>query len=252
MSYTDYQRHRIYVEAILIRVKSPTLDLAGGQTRWLSLSLKVDNEIREDRDRWIWENLDWTFQSPVELCAGSRALIEVRPGVSTTAGAEVLAEVTFEDIIAATRSREHAVVDFQREHHLATITLRVRVSNSPTPEQYPDPAQNVRRRDSLKSRVLGYLERPFRRNERSEVQPNAPQDNWAAATPYSPPRLPPDWRDPAGMYLPAPATPMYDPARPWPNPIPQMVSPQAWVAPEPSDTGKIEYTVVGTRRPKPR
>ncbi|KAL4263937.1 hypothetical protein AB1N83_007860 [Pleurotus pulmonarius] len=248
MSYADYQRHRIHVEAILIRVKSPYLDLAGRQTRGLSLSFKVDNESREERDRWIWENLDWIFQSPVELCAGSKALIEVRPGVSTTAEAEVLAEVTFEDIIAATRGCEHAVVDFQREHHLATITLRVRVSNSPTPGQYPDPAQNLRRRDSLKSRVLGYLERPFRRNERHDT----PQDNWAGATPYSPPRLPPDWRDPAGMYPPGPATPMYDPARPWHDPIPQMVSPQAWVGPEPSDTGKIEYTVVGTRRPKPR
>ncbi|KAF4584775.1 hypothetical protein EYR38_002006 [Pleurotus pulmonarius] len=41
----------IYAEAILIRVKSPNLNLAGGQTRWLSVSFKVDNEIREERDR---------------------------------------------------------------------------------------------------------------------------------------------------------------------------------------------------------
>ncbi|KAG9225256.1 hypothetical protein CCMSSC00406_0007087 [Pleurotus cornucopiae] len=268
MSDADYQRHRIYVEgdwihsrshakaeaahttilaAVQIRVKSPNLNHTNDQTRWLSISFKVNNEIREARIHWLWGDLDWILQSPVELCANNKASVEIRPGLSATIESEVLAGVTFEDIIAVVRCREHAILDFQREHQYATITLRVRVSN--TPERYEDARQDVRRRDSLKDRVLGYLERPFRHSEGHD----APQDYWAGATPYNTPampRYPTDWRDPSAMYLPSPAAPMYEIPRPWQDPMRQ-VSPQAWVDPQPSDTGKIEYTVVGTRRPKP-
>ncbi|KAF7424920.1 hypothetical protein PC9H_010231 [Pleurotus ostreatus] len=259
MSETDYQRHRSRARgeaadttlpaAIQIRVKSPHLHHTNDQTRWLSISFKVNNEIKEERIHWIWGDLDWIFKSPVELCSRNKALIEIRPGLSSTTDSEVFAGLTFEDIIAFARSRGHAIVDFQRDHQLASIIVRVRVSNTPERYGYEDARQDVKRRDSLKDRVSGYLERPFRRSERHEV----PQDYWVGATPYSTPAMPPfptDWRDPSAVYPPGPAAPMYEIPQPWQDPMRQ-VSPQAWADPEPSDTGKIEYTVVGTRRPKP-
>ncbi|KAG9220322.1 hypothetical protein CCMSSC00406_0006387 [Pleurotus cornucopiae] len=246
MSDEDHQRYRIYIEVVRIRVKSPDLNHANKQARyptWVSISLKVGDETRDEKGNWRWMDSNWVLR---EIYANDKALVDIRPGLPASTDSEVLASATFEDIIATARSREQSTVDVQQEHRLATVTTCFRVDDGcVTPKRAADNAKPIRRRDTLKTRLPGYLDQTLRRNARHA----SVVDYWTSVIHDGMDSIS-QWGESSPLFLPGPdAGP--EVSRPWEDPV-RNVSPYVRSDPEPSDTGRIEYTVMGTSRTKPR
>ncbi|KDQ27235.1 hypothetical protein PLEOSDRAFT_1089275 [Pleurotus ostreatus PC15] len=255
MSDEDHQRYRIYIEAIRIRVKSPDLNHANEQARYptrVTISLKVGGETRDEKGDLGWMDSNWVLRSPVEICPNDKSLVEIRPGRPGSTDSEVLASVTFKDIMAAERSREKTTVEFQQEHQLATITICFRVCDGCiASEGGADDAKPIRRRDTLKTRLPGHLDidKPLKHNERHvsslDYWTSVIHDGMDSMLHYH------NGGESSPLYLPGPGAGIPEVSRPWEDPA-RNVSPHVRSDPEPSDTGRIEYTVVGTSRPKPR
>ncbi|KAF7427776.1 hypothetical protein PC9H_006991 [Pleurotus ostreatus] len=256
MSDEDHQRYLIYIEAIRIRVKSPDLNHANQQAGYptcVTISLKVGGETRDEKGNWRWMDSNWVLRSPVEICPNDRALVEIRPGHPGSTDSEVLASVTFKDIMAAVRSREQTNVEFQQEHRLATITICFRVCDGCiTSKGRADDAKPIRRRDTLKTRLPGHLDidKPLKHNERHASS----LDYWTSVIHDGMDSMLHsgwEWGESSPLHLPGPGAGIPEVSRRWEDPA-RNVSPYVRSDPEPSDTGRIEYTVVGTSRPKPR
>ncbi|KAL4258175.1 hypothetical protein AB1N83_011159 [Pleurotus pulmonarius] len=213
---------KIHIAGIRIRLRYPQDTRMRHVKETFELKL---NGVTHERVAWSWGDLRWVSQSSTQVPANSRISLEVQ------SDSEVLAKTTFEDIhkLALTQQRNPswrssgATVEVNEEHVFATVTLSFRVEQLPglidkdsdlwQPQFYP-PSVGVYRG--------GY---------------GGPTPPWDG-------RLP-------GVYpgeIPgAPASPFDDldlaaaggPSQP---------SFDAVLANE----GKIQYTVSGTRRPKPR
>ncbi|KAF4570891.1 hypothetical protein EYR40_007381 [Pleurotus pulmonarius] len=234
---------RIYIEAIRIRLRYPKGTREYEEHRHIKevFALKVDNATR-DSISWSWGDLDWCLRSRIEIRAGSR------PSLETRSDSEILAAAYFEDIhkLAVDLQRDSPWmasplrVDFEERHVLAMITIsftvelqapRTQTSFLPAPTSMP---VNLDKTSS------------------SEPPPGVHRVGYSGAyggygggyagSSY-------DGRSseyPAGI-VPYASNSPYDF-----DSTPAKGHPYDWCNAAPVDTGKILYSVVGTKRPKPR
>ncbi|KAF7424928.1 hypothetical protein PC9H_010239 [Pleurotus ostreatus] len=231
---------RIYIEAIRIRLRyrKGTREYEERQYIKETFALKV-NDAPRDTVSWSWGDLDWCLQSHIGLRTGSRISLE------TCSDSEVLAAVSFEDIhkLANDLLRDAPwmasplTVDFQERHVLATITLSfsVELQAPQTPTSFL-PSMPVNLDKTLSSEPptgvhrMGYggAYGGYGGGYAGSSYDGRPSEYPAGIVPYAS-NSPYDFDS-----TPAKGTP-YD-----------------FCNAAPVDTGKILYSVVGTKRPKPR
>ncbi|KAF7439694.1 hypothetical protein PC9H_000030 [Pleurotus ostreatus] len=238
--------YRIFLRKIQIRVK-PAAHVANpihNMPMSITISLEASDSILGQKDIRTWRDLDWKFRPPVEIHADSEVSIVISPALSaaTQSDKQVLATVSFADVLALPR-RNSRRVHLQLEHQLATIRISFTVAvNQET---------SVPLWDSLKRRFLRHFRALFGVDERLDFAPvTAPPASDLEIPEQQPvPPARPGWfRPPVGGHV-----------RPPPNQLHGEFIPQeSHIHSEddfnavPVDSAKIQYTMVGTKRPKPR
>ncbi|KAG9227057.1 hypothetical protein CCMSSC00406_0008257 [Pleurotus cornucopiae] len=237
--------YRIFLRKIQIRVKPaahvanpiPTMPMP------ITISLKASDSILGQKDIRTWRNLDWKFRPLVEIHADSEVSIVISPTLSaaTQSDKQVLATASFADVLALPR-RNSRRVHLQLEHELATIRISFTVTvNQGLP---------VSLWDSLKIRFLRYFGPLLGVDERSDAVPATapPASNQGIPVPQPVPSARPGWFRPSvGEHVLTQEMPHGESLPPESHTYAQTVSTSV-----PVDSGKIQYTMVGTKRPKPR
>ncbi|KAF4596919.1 hypothetical protein AB1N83_007861 [Pleurotus pulmonarius] len=231
---------RIYIEAIRIRLRYPKGTREYEEHRHIKevFALKVDNTTR-DSISWSWEDLAWRLRSRIEIRAGSRTSLETR------SDSEILAAAYFEDIhkLAVDLQRDSPWmasplrVDFDERHVLAmvTISFTVELQTPQTPTSFlPAPTSMPVNLDKT-----SVSEPP---PELSRVGYGGAYGGGFSGFSYNGPQ-----HDDLNALLTPASSSAYDF-----DSAPAKENPYGWRNAAPVDTGKILYSVVGTKRPKPR
>ncbi|KAL4264176.1 hypothetical protein AB1N83_006518 [Pleurotus pulmonarius] len=131
MSESLMRPPRVYLEEIEIRARSTESGVQQNDPALVTLSLQVDGNIVKEKENWGWDNLIWLLEPPIEIGADDKVSVETLPELSATIDPEVLAVVTFEDLVALdiTRNRNDRA-QLKQEHKLATITVYFSVDKS--------------------------------------------------------------------------------------------------------------------------
>ncbi|KAL4260520.1 hypothetical protein AB1N83_010040 [Pleurotus pulmonarius] len=228
--------YRIFVRKIQIRTKyAPRVPRPKSAIHvTVSVALKAGDATLAQEDSNGWGDLDWKLRPPVELPANEEVSVVISPASSETRQSDkILATATFADVLAQPRRNPRRVC-LRLEHELATVWISFIVVMVP-----PVPLW-----DYLKLQFWRYLG-PLLLDERSNFAPAAappPLESYAARTSLNIGCC----GDPKGVDV----EPASAQETAYGGNVPQAYAQQDFDAAL-VDSGRIQYTVVGTKRPRP-
>ncbi|KAF4602889.1 hypothetical protein EYR38_003293 [Pleurotus pulmonarius] len=224
-------KRQIFITRIRIRAKSESP--VQSHSACAAVCLKVRGVTCVCTENWTWGDLDWELRPPIALNADDEALVMISPSscdTTPTAHGEILATAKFADILALPRQNARRV-HLQREHELGSVKIYF-IIYEVCHVVVPITVSGA----DLLSHTLKEKERPVQRQ-------------MEASTWFKKLRV---WADTHDTYDLITPFVLDDEFLPLGEDQTQDDDTQHEVAAVPADSGRIQYAMVGTKRPKPR